>query len=133
MSVKANRYKESPFFFIFGLLTSVCVLHLVLQFSEAVRVWTSSSERSHPGHSVSTGRRQDSAMREKEGEPPRPPHSFNNLTPTSCPHSLLNKLQQWDIELSCLPLSPRVLLNYLSKKATLLAPCHIISAWTSAA
>lgn len=48
----------------------VRVLHLVLQFSEAVRVRTSSSKRSLPGRPVSTGRCQDSAMREKEGEPP---------------------------------------------------------------
>lgn len=73
-------------------------LHLVLQFSEAVRVWTSSSERALPGLPVSTGRSQDPAMREKMAS--YLPPSFHNLPPDSLSTPLLNKLQQWDLFLN---------------------------------
>lgn len=75
---------------ILGVVVSCwCVLHFILQFSEALRVWTSSSERGLPGLPVSSGRGQDSAMRGKEKQtphthihpPPPPPQQYPDTDP----------------------------------------------------
>lgn len=78
------------------------VLHLVLQFSEAVRVWTSSFARSLPGCCISSRRGQDSAMRRGgRGTPSSDPAASPSIT---------NYMGLWT-ELSSLSLC--AVLNYL--------------------